>query len=152
MGGTLREMGKKAKNAGTKKNDKEAKGAGGVGVSEAVQKEFMQQQEKITKAAIQIENMTERKTKQLSELRRAAMTAKEIDGISEDVVLYKQCGKMFLHQPKEDLANQFEASAMKSQKEVKTIEDTLVYFEKQRAEAETNLREMMTQLEQQMAR
>jgi len=41
---------------------------------------------------------------------------------------------------------------MKSQKEVKTIEDTLVYFEKQRAEAETNLREMMTQLEQQMAR
>merc|ERR1711907_35480 len=112
--GDFENMGKKAKNAGTKK---------------AAPKE----------------------EKQARELRRAVMTAKEVDGIDDDRILYKQFGRMFLHQDKPAILEQLEASATKSQKEVKTVEDTMQYFEKQRSEAESNLREMMAQLESQMA-
>merc|ERR1711934_888649 len=141
-------MGKKAKNAGKKEKKSNADGGS---VTEQFQKEFMQQQDKITKAAIQLENMSERKDKQARELRRAVMTAKEVDGIDDDRILYKQFGRMFLHQDKPAILEQLEASATKSQKEVKTVEDTMQYFEKQRSEAESTLREMMAQLESQMA-
>jgi len=56
--------------------------------------QFVQQQDKITKAAIQLGNLAESKEKQTRELRRAAMTAKEVDGMSESVCIYKQCGRM----------------------------------------------------------
>merc|ERR1711998_54398 len=146
--GRPRTMGKKAKNAGSKNEPKESKGAD---LSEQFQKELMQQQEKISQAAIKLENMAERKEKQERELRRCILSAKEVDTMTDGSLLYRQYGRMFLNADKEELLDQLEVSAKKSQKEVKTVEDTMVYFEKQRAEAETNLREMMAQLEKQMA-
>merc|ERR1711959_726730 len=140
-------MGKKARDAGKKKN----KGGGDGTVSETVQKEFMAHQEKITKAAIQLENLAERKDKNQRELRRAAMTVKAIQDVDDEVPLFRQYGKMFIGQQKRDeIIESFTESAAKSTKEVKTIDDTMAYFEKQRGEAETNLREMMGQLEAQM--
>merc|ERR1711865_208255 len=142
-------MGKKAKNAGTKKGGDKADGKA-QSLNDQFQKEFMLQQERITKAAIKLEDMDERKGRQEKELRRAIMTAKEVDPIDENTALFKQFGRMFLHLPKVEIMDRLEEEANKSQKEVKTVKDTMTYFEKQRNDAESNLREMMTQLESQM--
>merc|ERR1719231_2203105 len=94
-------MGKKAKNAGSKKNEpKESKGAD---LSEQFQKEIMQQQEKISQAAIKLENMAERKEKQERELRRCILSAKEVDTMTDGSLLYRQYGRMFLNADKEEL-------------------------------------------------
>lgn len=69
----------------------------------------------------------------------------------QDEKMYRQFGRMFLHQDKAPMLEQLEETAKKSQKEIKTVEDTMTYFEKQRKDAESNLREMMQQLESQMA-
>ena len=65
-------------------------------------------------------------------------------------VLYRQFGRMFVQQDKAPMLEQLEESAMRTQKEVKTVDDTIIYFEKQRTDAESNLRDMMSQLESQM--
>merc|ERR1711959_480672 len=105
----------------------------------------------ITKAATQISNLTDRRDRQALEVLRAAKTAELMEEIGEEVVLYKQCGRMYLSQPKAEIKEFFEKSKEKKEKEVKTCNETVQYFEKQRNAAETNLREMMGQLEQQMA-
>lgn len=72
--------------------------------------------------------------------------------MDEGQVLYRQFGRMFVQQDKAPMLEELEVSCKKSQKEVKTVDDTITYFEKQRSDAESNLRDMMTQLESQMSK
>jgi len=71
--------------------------------------------------------------------------------MEDEKVMYRQFGRMFLQQDKDPMLEQLEESAKRCQKEVKTVDDTMEYFEKQRKDAESNLRDMMEQLESQMA-
>lgn len=57
---------------------------------------------------------------------------------------------MFLQHPHEELAGSLKEAGQKMQEREDDLKSKFVYFEKQRSEAETNLKEMMTALQAQM--
>ena len=55
----------------------------------------------------------------------------------QDEKMYRQFGRMFLHQDKAPMLEQLEETAKKSQKEIKTVEDTMTYFDGKDRNAES---------------
>jgi len=126
------------------KNDGEA-------VPEQLHKEFMEQQEKITNAALQLQNVSDQIQKLQMSKRMNVLSKDEVEKTGAGVPLYKQYGKMFLCHPQDEMAAGLKEQGEKLDEREEGLRAKFEFFEKERAEAEINLKEMMSTLQAQMA-
>jgi len=120
-------------------------------VPDQLHKEFMEQQEKITNAALQIQNVTDEIQKLQMTKRMNTLSSTEVSKTTEGVPLYKQYGKMFLQHPQAEMASTLKEQGEKLAEREEALKAKYEFFEKERSEAEINLKEMMSTLQAQMA-
>eukprot|EP00656_Telonema_subtile_P050131 TRINITY_DN640_c0_g1_i3.p1 TRINITY_DN640_c0_g1~~TRINITY_DN640_c0_g1_i3.p1 ORF type:complete len:198 (+),score=81.04 TRINITY_DN640_c0_g1_i3:144-737(+) len=130
-----------------------AKSSGGDdgGMQERVQAEFMEQQEKITNAALQLQNVSDELQKLQMTKRMNVLSTQEVNKTDADTPVYKQYGKMFVRHEQEELASTLTAQGEKLKEKEDNLKGKFEYFEKERSSAEVNLKEMMGALQAQMA-
>ena len=139
------------------KNPKESapsnrSGGGGSGANfqppQHMLEEFEDQQQKLTSAAIQLENLSERMANLMREARRTELTKGEVAKTEDGVPMFNQYGRCFILQDKAELSSELEATTTKYQNQIKKTKDTQTYYERQRDETTSNLKEMLANLQQ----
>uniref|UniRef100_A0A803NVB4 Prefoldin subunit 1 n=1 Tax=Cannabis sativa TaxID=3483 RepID=A0A803NVB4_CANSA len=80
------------------------------------------------------------------EKKRAFLTLEELRQVSDDTNTYKSIGeRKFVLEPKSFLMNELQGKLQDSETAIASLTTSRDYLEKQRAEVETNLRELLSQ-------
>ncbi|GMY35183.1 prefoldin subunit 1 [Fagus crenata] len=79
------------------------------------------------------------------EKKRAFLTLEELRQLSDDTNTYKSIGRMFVLEPKSVLMNEQEQKLQDSETAIASLQTSKEYLEKQMAEVENNLRELLQQ-------
>ncbi|KAF3437262.1 hypothetical protein FNV43_RR20015 [Rhamnella rubrinervis] len=79
------------------------------------------------------------------EKKRAFLTLEELRQLSDDTNTYKSVGRTFVLEPKSDLMNEQEQKLKDSEAAIASLQTSKEYLEKQMAEVENNLRELLNQ-------
>eukprot|EP00262_Sarcandra_glabra_P009982 TRINITY_DN24829_c0_g1_i1.p1 TRINITY_DN24829_c0_g1~~TRINITY_DN24829_c0_g1_i1.p1 ORF type:complete len:130 (-),score=26.74 TRINITY_DN24829_c0_g1_i1:140-529(-) len=79
------------------------------------------------------------------EKKRAFLTLEELRQLAEDTNTYKSIGKAFVLEPKSLLVNEQEQKLKDSEAAITSLQTSKDYLEKQMAETENNLRELLQQ-------
>ncbi|XP_042408919.1 prefoldin subunit 1-like isoform X2 [Zingiber officinale] len=79
------------------------------------------------------------------ERKRAYLTREELSQLSDDTNTYKSIGKAFILEPKSVLLNEQEQKYKDSETAINSLQVSKEYLEKQMAEIENNLRELLQQ-------
>ncbi|XP_022149806.1 prefoldin subunit 1 [Momordica charantia] len=79
------------------------------------------------------------------EKKRAFLTLEELRQLSEDTNAYKSIGRTFVLEPKSVLMNEQEQKLKDSEAAIASLQTSKEYLEKQMAEVENNLRELLQQ-------
>ncbi|KAK9097813.1 hypothetical protein Scep_023246 [Stephania cephalantha] len=79
------------------------------------------------------------------EKKRAFLTMEELRQLSDDTNTYKSIGRMFVLEPKSVLMNEQEKKLKDSESAITALQTSKEYIEKQMAEVENNLRELLQQ-------
>ncbi|KAF4384725.1 hypothetical protein CsatB_011065 [Cannabis sativa] len=79
------------------------------------------------------------------EKKRAFLTLEELRQVSDDTNTYKSIGRTFVLEPKSFLMNELQGKLQDSETAIASLTTSRDYLEKQRAEVETNLRELLSQ-------
>ncbi|KAM6600413.1 hypothetical protein CsatA_020022 [Cannabis sativa] len=79
------------------------------------------------------------------EKKRAFLTLEELRQVSDDTNTYKSIGNLFVLEPKSFLMNELQGKLQDSETAIASLTTSRDYLEKQRAEVETNLRELLSQ-------
>ncbi|KAJ8641110.1 hypothetical protein MRB53_017804 [Persea americana] len=79
------------------------------------------------------------------EKKRAYLTLEELRQLSDDTNTYKSIGKAFVLEPKSVLVNEQEQKLKDSEAAIASLQTSKEYLEKQMAETENNLRELLQQ-------
>ncbi|GLT97445.1 hypothetical protein SLE2022_150100 [Rubroshorea leprosula] len=79
------------------------------------------------------------------EKKRAFLTLEELRQLSDDTNTYKSIGRTFILEPKSLLMNEQEQKLTDSESAIASLQISKEYLEKQRAEVENNLRELLQQ-------
>ncbi|RWR82635.1 prefoldin subunit 1 [Cinnamomum micranthum f. kanehirae] len=79
------------------------------------------------------------------EKKRAYLTLEELRQLSDDTNTYKSIGKAFVLEPKSVLVNEQEQKLKDSEAAIASLQTSKEYLEKQMAEIENNLRELLQQ-------
>ncbi|KAL8242876.1 hypothetical protein R6Q59_013178 [Mikania micrantha] len=80
-----------------------------------------------------------------SEKKRAYLTLEELRQLSEETNTYKSIGRTFILEPKPLLMNEQEKKLIDSESAIASLQTSKEYLEKQLAEVETSLRELLQQ-------
>ncbi|XP_076887330.1 prefoldin subunit 1-like [Bidens hawaiensis] len=80
-----------------------------------------------------------------SEKKRAYLTLEELRQLSDDTNTYKSIGRTFVYEPKPFLMSEQEKKLSDSETALASLQTSKEYLEKQLAEVETNLRELLQQ-------
>ncbi|XP_076908045.1 prefoldin subunit 1-like [Bidens hawaiensis] len=80
-----------------------------------------------------------------SEKKRAYLTLEELRQLSDDTNTYKSIGRTFVLEPKPFLMSEQEKKLSDSETALASLQTSKEYLEKQLAEVETNLRELLQQ-------
>ncbi|XP_023546624.1 prefoldin subunit 1-like [Cucurbita pepo subsp. pepo] len=79
------------------------------------------------------------------EKKRAFLTLEELKQLSDDTNAYKSIGRTFVLEPKSVLMNEQEQKLKDSEATIDSLHSSKEYLEKQLAEVENNLRELLQQ-------
>ncbi|XP_007010507.2 PREDICTED: prefoldin subunit 1 [Theobroma cacao] len=79
------------------------------------------------------------------EKKRAYLTLEELRQLSDDTNTYKSIGRTFVLEPKPVLMNEQEQKLKDSESAIASLQTSKEYLEKQMAEVENNLRELLQQ-------
>ncbi|BFG14344.1 hypothetical protein CerSpe_006170 [Prunus speciosa] len=79
------------------------------------------------------------------EKKRAFLTLEELRPLSDDANTYKSIGRTFVLEPKSVLVNEQEQKLKDSESAIASLQTSKEYIEKQVAEVENNLRELLNQ-------
>ncbi|XP_042497067.1 prefoldin subunit 1 [Macadamia integrifolia] len=77
--------------------------------------------------------------------KRAYLTLEELRQLSDDTDTYKSIGRTFVLEPKSVLVNEQEQKLNDSESAIASLQTSKEYLEKQLAEVENNLRELLQQ-------
>ncbi|GAV59727.1 Prefoldin_2 domain-containing protein [Cephalotus follicularis] len=80
-----------------------------------------------------------------SERKRAFLTMEELRQLPEDTNTYKSIGRTFVLEPKSVLMNEQEQKLKDSEAAIASLQTSKEYLEKQLAEIENNLKELLQQ-------
>ncbi|KAK8355753.1 hypothetical protein V6Z12_A05G310300 [Gossypium hirsutum] len=79
------------------------------------------------------------------EKKRAFLTLEELNQLPDDTNTYKSIGRTFVLEPKSVLVNEQEQKLKDSESAIGSLQSSKEYMEKQLAEVENNLRELLQQ-------
>ncbi|KAA8535877.1 hypothetical protein F0562_030880 [Nyssa sinensis] len=79
------------------------------------------------------------------EKKRAYLTLEELQQLSDDTNTYKAIGRTFVLEPRSVLMDEQERKLKDSETAIASLQTSKEYLEKQRAEVENNLRELLQQ-------
>ncbi|OMP09257.1 Prefoldin beta-like protein [Corchorus olitorius] len=79
------------------------------------------------------------------EKKRAFLTLEELGQLSDDTNTYKSIGRTFVLEPKSVLVNEQEQKMKDSESAIASLQTSKEYLEKQMAEVENNLTELLQQ-------
>lgn len=96
----------------------------------------------ITGKLKQVQNQMRNKE---GEKKRAFLTLEELRQLSTDTNTYKGVGRLFVLEPKSSLMNEQEQKIKDVEIAIASLQSSKEYLEKQMAEVETNLKEMLQQ-------
>ncbi|KAJ4962445.1 hypothetical protein NE237_022384 [Protea cynaroides] len=77
--------------------------------------------------------------------KRAYLTLEELRQLSDDTDTYKSIGRTFVLEPKSVLVDEQEQKLKDSESAIASLQTSKEYLEKQKAEVENNLRELLQQ-------
>ncbi|KAH1102376.1 hypothetical protein GLYMA_13G197100v4 [Glycine max] len=80
-----------------------------------------------------------------AEKKRAFLTMEELKQVPDDTNVYKSIGRMFVLETKATLMNEQETKFKDGEASITALQSSKEYLEKQMAEVETNLRELLQQ-------
>ncbi|KAF9924373.1 hypothetical protein FBU30_005643 [Linnemannia zychae] len=97
-------------------------------------------------ASVQAQIQAREREKRLSEL-----TNKELSALQPDTITYKSVGKMFVQEPLPELTKELSERAVEMEKDAAALDKKRIYWERNKAEAQGNLGELVKQIQQAQA-
>ncbi|XP_047967037.1 prefoldin subunit 1 [Salvia hispanica] len=112
---------------------------------EAVRSAFMEIQGRMIETTGKLKQVQNQMRNKETEKKRAYLTLEELKQLSDDTNTYKSIGRTFVLEPKSALMEEQEGKFKDSEAAISSLQTSKEYLEKQMAEIETNLRELLQQ-------
>ncbi|KAJ0865186.1 putative prefoldin beta [Helianthus annuus] len=112
---------------------------------EANKTAFVEIQGRMIETTAKLKQVQNQMRNKESEKKRAYLTLEELRQLSDDTNTYKSIGRTFILEPKPFLMNEQEKKLSDSETAIASLQTSKEYLEKQLAEVETNLRELLQQ-------
>ncbi|KAI3814753.1 hypothetical protein L1987_14397 [Smallanthus sonchifolius] len=112
---------------------------------EANKTAFVEIQGRMIETTAKLKQVQNQMRNKESEKKRAYLTLEELRQLSDDTNTYKSIGRTFVLEPKPFLMNEQEKKLNDSETAIASLQTSKEYLEKQLAEVETNLRELLQQ-------
>ncbi|EXB58666.1 Prefoldin subunit 1 [Morus notabilis] len=106
---------------------------------------FMEIQGRMIEITAKLKQVQNQMRSKEGEKKRAFLTLEELRHLSDDTNTYKSIGRTFVLEPKAVLMNEQEQKFKDSETAVSSLQSSKEYLEKQKAEVENNLRELLSQ-------
>nr|XP_008351369.2 prefoldin subunit 1-like [Malus domestica] len=112
---------------------------------EANRAAFMEIQGRMIELTAKLKQVQTQMRNKEGEKKRAFLTLEELRPLSDDSNTYKSIGRTFVLEPKSVLMNEQEQKLKDSESAIASLQTSKEYIEKQVAEVESNLRELLNQ-------
>ncbi|XP_068333514.1 prefoldin subunit 1 [Pyrus communis] len=112
---------------------------------EANRAAFMEIQGRMIELTAKLKQVQTQMRNKEGEKKRAFLTLEELRPLSDDSNTYKSIGRTFVLEPKSVLVNEHEQKLKDSESAIASLQTSREYIEKQVAEVESNLRELLNQ-------
>ncbi|XP_074567899.1 prefoldin subunit 1 [Curcuma longa] len=112
---------------------------------EANRMAFMEIQSRMIETTGKLKQMQNQMRTKEGERKRAYLTREELCQLPDDTNTFKSIGKAFILEPKSVLLNEQEQKYKDSETAINSLQASKEYLEKQMAEIENNLRELLQQ-------
>ncbi|XP_010557639.1 PREDICTED: prefoldin subunit 1 [Tarenaya hassleriana] len=112
---------------------------------EANRSAFMEIQGRMIELTGKLKQVQNQARNKEGEKKRAFLTLEELRPLPEDTNTYKSIGRTFVLEPKSVLENEQEQKLKDSEAAIASLQTSKEYLEKQIAEVESNLRELLQQ-------
>ncbi|KAB2599951.1 prefoldin subunit 1-like [Pyrus ussuriensis x Pyrus communis] len=112
---------------------------------EANRAAFMEIQGRMIELTAKLKQVQTQMRNKEGEKKRAFLTLEELRPLSDDSNTYKSIGRTFVLEPKSVLVNEHEQKLKDSESAIASLLTSKEYIEKQVAEVESNLRELLNQ-------
>uniref|UniRef100_A0A1D1YP91 Prefoldin subunit 1 n=1 Tax=Anthurium amnicola TaxID=1678845 RepID=A0A1D1YP91_9ARAE len=112
---------------------------------EASRTAFMEIQGRMIETTGKLKQVQNQMRLKEGEKKRAYLTLEELRQLPDDTNTYKSIGKVFVLEPKSSLVTEQEQKLKDSENALTTLQTSKGYLEKQLAEVENNLRELLQQ-------
>ncbi|TQD94444.1 prefoldin subunit 1 [Malus sylvestris] len=112
---------------------------------EANRAAFMEIQGRMIELTAKLKQVQTQMRNKEGEKKRAFLTLEELRPLSDDSNTYKSIGRTFVLEPKSVLVNEQEQKLKDSESAIASLQTSKEYIEKQVAEVESNLRELLNQ-------
>ncbi|PIA43644.1 hypothetical protein AQUCO_01800003v1 [Aquilegia coerulea] len=112
---------------------------------EATRTAFIEIQGRMIETTGKLKQVQSQMRNKEAEKKRAFLTLEELRPLPEDTNTYKSVGRTFVLEPKSFLVNEQEKKLKDSENAISSLQTSKEYLEKQMAEVETNLKELLQQ-------
>ncbi|XP_027065509.2 prefoldin subunit 1 [Coffea arabica] len=112
---------------------------------EANRKAFLEIQSRMIESTAKLKQVQNQIRSKEGEKKRAYLTLEELRQLLDDTNTYKSIGRTFVLEPKSVLMDEQEQKLKDSEAAISALEKSKEYLEKQIAEVENNLRELLQQ-------
>lgn len=112
---------------------------------EAIKTAFMEIQGRMIETTAKLKQVQNQMRNKEGEKKRAYLTLEELRQLSDDTNTYKSIGRTFVLEPKSFLMDEQEKKLKDSETAIASLQTSKEYLEKQMAEVESNLRELLQQ-------
>ncbi|POO04163.1 Prefoldin beta-like [Trema orientale] len=112
---------------------------------EANRSAFLENQSRMIEMTGKLKQVQTQLRNKETEKKRAFLTLEELRQLSDDTNTYKSIGRTFVLEPKSVLMNEQELKLKDSDTAIASLLTSKEYLEKQMAEVENNLRELLSQ-------
>ncbi|XP_020080892.1 prefoldin subunit 1-like [Ananas comosus] len=106
---------------------------------------FIELQGRLIEATGKLKQVQNQMRAKEGEKKRAYLTLEELRQLPDDTNTYKSIGKVFVLEPKSLLVNEQEQKLKDSESAISSLQTSKEYLEKQLAEVENNIRELLQQ-------
>ncbi|KAG9456169.1 hypothetical protein H6P81_000677 [Aristolochia fimbriata] len=112
---------------------------------EANRSAFLELQGRMVEATGKLKQVQNQMRNKEGEKKRAFLTLEELHQLPDDTNTYKSIGKVFVLEPKSVLESEQDQKLKNSETALASLQTSKEYLEKQLAEVENNLRELLQQ-------
>ncbi|XP_074353647.1 prefoldin subunit 1 [Apium graveolens] len=112
---------------------------------EAIRTAFVEIQARMIETTGNLKQVQVQMRNKEGEKKRAYLTLEELRQLSDDTNTYKSIGRTFVLEPKSALMEEQEQKLKDSETAIASLQTSKEYLEKQMAEVENNLRELLQQ-------